>query len=429
LKRFFKVSDPVEDEAKKGDKLQKVRELWDDFIGRCKMLFWLAQQIGIDEAIKKFKGRCSFKQYIKSKPVRWGLKIFCVCCSLTGYLWNASIYVGKNETDEDKKEEISATHSLVKSLLQPLSGRNHIVHMDNWFTSIPLFNDLAAMFIWCCGTVRVNRKGLCKDVTMKKKEESQLKKNPGTIRWASYGSLCYIAWFAKRAVHVLTNCYMPIAEDPNDPSTVLHWFSEKGQKVQKEIPRPPAVASYNLYMGAVDMFDQYRSYVQIELRTRKFWHPLFWFVIEAALINSWLLYKASRELALLPLEYSLFTFRKSIALALVSQWENMGCQHKKCTISPSKSMQQSTGQSRKHLRTINMHDGTRFTSPDSHLSALEQIPLKEGSNLKVRQMRCQQCKQKRSVYWCKECEKPLCKGQCFQLYHTNTASPDAKTKK
>jgi len=60
------------------------------------------------------KGRCSFKQYIKSKPVRWGLKIFCVCCSLTGYLWNATIYIGKNNTDEDKKKEISSTHFLVK---------------------------------------------------------------------------------------------------------------------------------------------------------------------------------------------------------------------------------------------------------------------------------------------------------------------------
>jgi hypothetical protein len=107
------VSSPVEDEAQKADKLHKVREIWDDFISRCKILFWLAQQLGLDEAIKKFKGRCSFKQYIKSKPVRWGLKIFCVCCSLTGYLWNATICVGKNETEtETEKKKISAGHTV-----------------------------------------------------------------------------------------------------------------------------------------------------------------------------------------------------------------------------------------------------------------------------------------------------------------------------
>ena len=102
-----------------------------------------------------------------------------------------------------------------------------------------------------------------------------LKKNPGTIRWASYGSLCYIAWFAKRAVHVLINCYQPIAEDGDESGTIQHWFSEKGEKVLKDISCPPAVKNYNLYMGAVDMFDQNRSYVQVELRSQKSWPPFF----------------------------------------------------------------------------------------------------------------------------------------------------------
>ena len=132
--------------------------------------------------------------------------------------------MGKNETEDDRKKEVSATHLLVRTLLQPLSFKNHIVHMDNWFTSIPLFNDLAAMMIWSCGTIRVNRMMLCTEVTIKKQEESKLKKNPGTIRWASNGFFCYIAWFAKRAVHMLTNCYLLalVAESDNEPSTVLH---------------------------------------------------------------------------------------------------------------------------------------------------------------------------------------------------------------
>ena len=391
------------------------------------MFYCVAQQLGIDEAIKKFKGRCSFKQYIKSKPVRWGIKVFCVCCSLTGYLWNGTIYVGKNESDEDQQQELSATHVLVRNLLRPLSGKNHIAHMDNWFSSIPLFNDLATMKIWCCGTVRVNRKGLCNKVTMKKSEESKLKKNPGTIRWASYGPLCYIAWFAKRPVHLLTNCYSPVSRSDNDSSSVMHWFSENGEKVHKEIPRPPAVHSYNLYMGAVDMFDQYRSYVNVEIRSRKFWHPIFWFMVESALINSWLLYKATRVLSLLPLQYNLFTFRKSIALALAAHWEKMGCRNKTFTTpTPTKSMMHSNSQIRVHLRKLNFDDEIRFTGTDLHVSQFEPIPLKQGSKLEVRQMRCQLCKKRRTSFWCRQCKKPLCKGVCFSNYHTKPASPVAK---
>ena len=136
------------------------------------------------------------------------------------------------------------------------------------------------------------------------------------------------------------------------------------KKVQREIPRPPAVRNYNLYMGAVDMFDQYCSYVQIliELRSRKFWHrcPLFWFIIEASLINAWLLYKSSREAAMLPIEYTVFTFRKSIALALVAEWETMGCKNHTCTLSPTKSMQNPKTQSRTHLRKMKLNEGTNF---------------------------------------------------------------------
>ena len=129
----------------------------------------------IIEAVKKFKGRCIFKQYIKGKPVRWGIKIFCVCCSLTSYLFNAMFYVGKCEDDSNK--EASVTHQTVVKLMQPLAGKNHGVYMDNYYTGIPLFRELEKMDILSTGTVRTNRKGLDKAVTMKKSEEKQLKKN------------------------------------------------------------------------------------------------------------------------------------------------------------------------------------------------------------------------------------------------------------
>ena len=86
--------------------------------------------------------------------------MFAVCCSLTGYLWNAAIYCGKSDQEDSRSKEIGATHSIALTLLQPLAFKNHIVHMDNFYTSIPLFNDLAKLLIWACGTVRTNRKGL-----------------------------------------------------------------------------------------------------------------------------------------------------------------------------------------------------------------------------------------------------------------------------
>jgi hypothetical protein len=132
------------------------------------------QCIALDEAIKAFKGRCLFKQYIKSKPVKWGIKIFCVCCSSTGYLLNiAEFFLGKMEDSDEPQgnPEETKTQKMLLKLLQPFRGRNHILHCDNWFTSVKLFDALKSWGIFGCGTIRTNRKDLCDDVKMKKAEE------------------------------------------------------------------------------------------------------------------------------------------------------------------------------------------------------------------------------------------------------------------
>jgi hypothetical protein len=115
IKRFLKVSDPSKDEENKHDRMFKVRELFDYFINACRASYWPNRNIALDEAVKKFKGRCIFKQYIKNKPVKWGIKFFCVCCSATSYLFNAMFYVGKRKENE-KQEETSVTHQTVKKL-------------------------------------------------------------------------------------------------------------------------------------------------------------------------------------------------------------------------------------------------------------------------------------------------------------------------
>lgn len=417
IKMNFKVSDPTKDDEHKSDKMYKVRDLWETFIASCKANYWPTKEVGLDEAIKKFKGRCSFKQYIKNKPVRWGIKIFCVCCSATGYLWNAAFYLGKTEDSDAKQKDTSATTQAVLKILEPLASKNHIVHMDNYYTGIPLFHELSKMDIRACGTIRTNRKGLCPEVTIKKSEESQLKKKPGMIRWASYGALCFIAWFAKRPVHILTNCYLPTSTE--EIGQVLHWFSEGGKKIQKLISRPPAVKWYNLFMGAVDLFDQLRSYVRLDLRCNKFWHPMFWFIVEAALVNAYVLYKATRQAEGLPLEYTHVQFRKSIALALASEWEDMGCKTKLPTAVSPTSMYKNTKVVRVHQRIEAKSDaGSRFCAPDKHLTFFTAIPLLSGSQLTKRQMKCCFCKEKRTKWWCSECTAPLCQGSCFIKFHT-----------
>ena len=46
------------------------------------------RQIATDETMIKFKGRLEIKQYIHNKPTKWGIKLFTLAESKTGYILN-----------------------------------------------------------------------------------------------------------------------------------------------------------------------------------------------------------------------------------------------------------------------------------------------------------------------------------------------------
>ena len=52
-------------------------------------------ELSIDETMLKAKGRFQYKQYIKIKPIKWGIKLFTVAESTTGYVLNVLPYTGK----------------------------------------------------------------------------------------------------------------------------------------------------------------------------------------------------------------------------------------------------------------------------------------------------------------------------------------------
>jgi hypothetical protein len=423
IKRFLKLSDPTKDKDNIKDRLFRVRELFQTFIEACRGNFWPGANVSLDEAIKKFKGRCHFKQYIKNKPVRWGLKIFCLCCSATAYLWNAVFYLGKQVEFGKDDKETSTTFRTVMELLNPLQGLHHHVHMDNYYTSIPLFDELSTRQIWSTGTIRTNRKGLDKAVTIKKAEERQLAKQPGYCRFSSRGDLVYCAWYDKRPVHMLTNFYDVEGED-----FVEHWYPAKegeqpqtaSGKVKKSIFIPPVVKQYRKNMGGVDTFDQLRSYVNLEMRSLKYWHPMMYFIFEAALVNSWVLYKSNREKAGLEVEYSHVDFRKAICIGLASEWEASGCSYRAPCISPTKDVTENKQHKSRRSIAMSMDCGDRFTAPDKHVGFQERIPILQGSTQKRarRQMLCANCSKHKTSQWCRKCSAPLCDTRCWIYFHT-----------
>jgi len=53
------------------------------------------ENVTVDEQLVPFRGRCSFTQYMKSKPAKYGLKLWVLCDASTSYALNLQVYTGR----------------------------------------------------------------------------------------------------------------------------------------------------------------------------------------------------------------------------------------------------------------------------------------------------------------------------------------------
>ena len=98
-----------------------------------------------------------FKKNIPNKRKQFGIKTFKLC-DLTGYMYDMKVYLGKER--QRTAQHATATHETVTELTRKIEGHGHKLYMDNFFSSTELFNDLAKKQIYCCGTVRLNKRRL-----------------------------------------------------------------------------------------------------------------------------------------------------------------------------------------------------------------------------------------------------------------------------
>ena len=138
----------------------KIKHISTTLVQKWQELYKPKREVSIDETLVPFKGRTKLLQYIPSKPHKWGLKVWTLADSKSGYVWNWQLYTGKQATNNGR----GAAHQVVMSLMDPLLNLGHHIYCDNYFTSPSLFDELAENQTGACGTLRVNRIGVPREV-------------------------------------------------------------------------------------------------------------------------------------------------------------------------------------------------------------------------------------------------------------------------
>ena len=69
-------------------------------------IFEPGEKLCIDETLHGFRGRCAFRQYMPKKASRYGIKLWSVVCTLTGYVCDIDLYLGQDKNSKQKKDPL-----------------------------------------------------------------------------------------------------------------------------------------------------------------------------------------------------------------------------------------------------------------------------------------------------------------------------------
>ena len=358
----------------------KVQPLLDLLCPRFESVLKLGEFIAVDKAIVAFEGRAFFRQYIRGKPHPYGIKVYVLSDSKTGYVYRLRIYFGK-QTELIQIPSLSHSTRVVLTLVEPLHRLGYHVITDRFYSSPELAMELEQRGLAFTGTVQVNRRGM--PLAVKSTLDRQMQR--GEVKAYRAGKPLVVQWKDKRIITVLTT---------SGSCNVIDVQTHRGEHKKK----PAIVQLYNNNMLGVDKMDQLASYYAFVRKSVKWWRKVFFWLLEVSVVNSYISYKTRlQQLGQEPITH--LQYRRSLILSLVSHQLNVPQQPR-----PG-------GRADMSLERLR---------PIPHFA--EEAERLQGGRRDLRND-CRVCSRvghRRTTNFCTTCtDKPfLHPGRCFRLYHT-----------
>ena len=284
---FNDNEDPLHDiNDENRDRLHKVCPLINLFQNRCRTVYNLGKHLSVDESLVLLKGNLKFRQYIKTKRARFGIKL-CELCTSDGITLDFLVYCGKGMFSNDApNSDMPATERIPSVLMSPHLGKGHILYTDNYYTS----PTLASYFLknnTHLGTVRSNRYNFPKDLIPIPSEKAKASfycqeedpQKPNEEVYPMLAIKCRAnkdkAGGKQKIVSMLSTYHQPIMERVKPNSDVL---------------KPIAIKSYNQHMAGVDRVDQQLHSLLALRKTYKWYRKLVFRLVLQMILNAYKIY-------------------------------------------------------------------------------------------------------------------------------------------
>jgi len=140
---FVDTSKPLPDTATHIEHcLWRIKPFFDSIVKNFREVYIPEQNIAVDESLMLYKGRLHIKQHLPMKRARSGLKLYQLCESGSGYIWNSIIHTGR----ADQMELVESTDGLTSSrivltLMKHLLDLGYLLFVDNFIHRLHYFSN------------------------------------------------------------------------------------------------------------------------------------------------------------------------------------------------------------------------------------------------------------------------------------------------
>jgi len=170
-------------------------------------VYTLEQNICVDKSLLLWKGQQGWIQYIPSKRSRFGIKIYKLCESSIGYVWNFTVYTGKDTMYGQRHPGEQTSLRIVLEVDQDLLDKGYCLYLENWYTSPKLVDTLCTRKTDTVGTLRTNRKefpGFMKARLKKGETVAAYRKKQMIMKWKEKRDVVLVSIFHDDSMEEVT---------------------------------------------------------------------------------------------------------------------------------------------------------------------------------------------------------------------------------
>ena len=296
INKYFQISSYFgEDRANKADKINGVIEYLNK---KWVETYPYTKYLSIDEAMTSYKGSVCFKQYMKEKHKRFGIKLFSKASADRGYCYHMLLYTGK-AFQYDKRYGIGTT--VVMKLSKGHENQGYHFTFDSYFSNLHTFYYCEKNKIDFTCTFSLQRKALPKEIKglcLQAGEAKYYTIDKSNVK-------LFVCRDGKKQIQMASNVY----------DIQFKKYKNRKNKIQY---KNEIIANYNLTKSGVDLIDSATQIYKTQRKTNKWWKAVFFYLLDVTLNNMCIIYNSSDKFHTTNLRNGALSFRRILIEQFIS---------------------------------------------------------------------------------------------------------------